>query len=104
MLRGSMVSALLRMLLAFALVLAPAGMTGLSAAAEAPVISSHCTDHPGPQRTPADGKWHCATCAAIPAQDAPEPAHKPAAGVGPTGAADHPTTGLEPEVATPPPR
>lgn len=103
---GSMVSALVRMLLALALVLAPAGMMGLSAAAaEAPVISSHCADHQGPQqRAPADGKWHCAACVAIPAQAAPEPARGAPVGTRPASGVNNRVTGLEPEVATPPPR
>lgn len=108
----AMTSALTRLLTIFAFVLMPFGMIAAPAAAQAvPVDHSamskgagHCDEQPGDEKVPA-AKMNCtATCTALPLSDAwvPLTIVKPAAPR--TLAIAEPFSGIDPEIATPPPR
>ena len=105
-----MMAALLRLLTLFALVLMPLGMTGAPAAASpipashSMASASHCDEQGDQDQAPASRMDCTAMCTALPATDTPEPAPvlKPTA---PRAiAVAMPFDGIEPEIATPPPR
>lgn len=107
-----MTSALTRLLTLLAFVLMPFGMTGAPAYAQ-PVADSHsamtmgaghCDEHPVKDKAPSSKMDCTATCTALPAADAwvPLSVLKPTAPR--TLAIAAPFSGIEPEIATPPPR
>ena len=103
-----MAAAFIRLLTLIALVLMPIGMAGAPAMA-APAdhgmaAMNHCDDMPSEEQAP-PAKMDCtAMCTALPAAEAPvlAPMLKP---VAPRSlAVSAPFRGIEPEIATPPPR
>jgi hypothetical protein len=107
----AMAAAIFRLLALVALVLMPLGMAGAPANAQSTttdhvaVAMGHCDDQPAKDKAPAPSKMDCmAMCTALPAANGPllSSAMKPAA-VRSTFVAS-PFAGVEPEIATPPPR
>ena len=107
-----MAATFLRLLVIAAFVLMPFGMTGAAASIEPmpadhsamAMGAGHCDEQPDKDKVPA-AKMDCtATCTALPAADAwvPLPVLKPTAPR--TIAMAVPFSGIEPEIATPPPR
>ncbi len=103
----SMVSTLLRLVTAIALMLMPLGMAqaaAVGAPASAAVEAGHCDEHSEPGKAPAGTNHHCAACTAIPSLDSPlaetEITPKAPLTAAPVGL----LAGLELEIATPPPR
>ena len=99
-----MPAALLRLVMLIALAFMPFGMT--SAPAMAASVSSsapgHC-DEQKPADAPAKMDMHCATCAALPADEPAEVAElRPQAPI--LISATHALSGTQPEIATPPPK
>ena len=108
---ATMAAAVFRLLALVALVLMPLGMTGKPASAQsmptdhAAMTMGHCDDQPAKDNAPTPSKMDCkAMCTALPAANAPmpSPAMKPV--VVRTTAVASPFAGIEPEIATPPPR
>lgn len=106
-----MATAVLRLLTLFALVLMPFGMAAAPAmgqpmpAHHATSSTGHCDEQPEQGQGPASKQMNCAAmCTAIPAADVPSPLLllKPIAPRSIALAA--PFVGVEPEIATPPPR
>ena len=109
---ASMAAAFLRLLVIAAFVLMPFGMTGASAGT-VPIPADHsamgmgaghCDEQPAKEKAPS-AKMDCtATCTALPAADVwvPRSTLKPTAPRAIAIAA--PFSGIEPEIATPPPR
>lgn len=105
-----MTSVTLRLLAAIAVLLMPLGMSSASASAtlvspaQAAAAPAGCEDHHAPTGAPAKVDVHCASCVALPVLEAPqETRHAPLS----APALPFPTRwtlGLEPEVATPPPK
>jgi len=101
-----MASAVLRLFTLFALVLMPLSMASAPASA-APTTSapaSHCDDHQQPAKAPAGPQMHCTACAALPAMDAPAPVAEMAPQMPMLIALASFLAGIEPDVATPPPK
>ena len=105
-----MIAALLRLLTLIALALMPLGMTGAPAVAQPMPMShhmasnGHCDEQNSPDEAPASKMDCTAMCTALPATDAPAPAPglKP---VPPRSIALMASfAGIEPEIATPPPK
>ena len=91
------------MLLALALM--PFGMTSAPAmaASGSSSASGHCDDHQKPADAPAKMDMHCATCAALPADEHVEAAElRPQAPI--LISAAHALSDNQPEIATPPPK
>ena len=89
----------------FAMLLAPVGMTGASAAHGAPAASAHCADRDEPAEPPSPAAIDCMNaCAGLPAKAVglADAAAEPAAAEPVVPAAL--TLGSGPEAATPPPR
>lgn len=103
-----MAAAILRLLALVALVLMPLGMGGAAAMARpAPAghaMSGHCDEAPEQDRAPAPDMDCTAMCTALPAADGPGPAPRMKPAVPRTLAAIARFAGIEPEIATPPPR
>jgi hypothetical protein len=107
-----MAAALLRLLTLVALVLMPLGMAGAPAIAQqmpmehAALAASegHCDQQPKQDESPASKSDCTAMCTALPATDAPSPAPKLKPAASRTIAIAEPFAGIEPELATPPPR
>lgn len=105
-----MTAALLRLLTLLALVLMPLGMAGTPVVAQTMPMNhnmasmGHCDGQPEQDEAPASKMDCTAMCTALPAADAPSPAPalKPMAAR--TMALAAPFTGIEPEIATPPPK
>ena len=103
---AAMASAVLRLLALFALMLMPLSMGSAPATAQpvATAPAGHCDEQPQPEKAPAGPQVHCTACAALPAIDAPAPV----AGMAP----EMPVmielagslAGIEPDIATPPPK
>lgn len=102
-----MIAALMRLL---ALVLMPLGTTGAAAAASsmpsshAMAAANHCDEQGNQDQAPVSKMGCTAMCTALPAtgEPVPAPALKPMAPR--TVTAAMPFYGIEPEIATPPPR
>lgn len=106
-----MATAVFRLLTLFALVLMPFGMAATPAMAQpmaghhAMASMGHCDEQPDQDQGPASKQMDCAAmCSAIPAANGPSPLPvlKPVAPRSIALAA--PFIGVEPEIATPPPR
>ena len=109
-----MAAVVLRLLALVALVIMPLGMTTTPAlaqpaphamAADHDMPAGHCGEEQGGDEAPAPAKMDCtAACTALPASSTPmpEPAIKPKAPR--TVSITAPFSGIEPEIATPPPR
>ena len=110
--RAAMLRAMSRLLAILAVFLMPIGMSG-AAAAEAVAAhgatSEHCSDRQkpddaSPSEAPDAQALHCAACSALPAADQPIAA----AAIVPIApgamALANGFAGIEPEIATPPPR
>lgn len=100
-----MPAALIRLVMLIALAFMPFGMT--SAPAMATSVSSsatgHCDEHQKPADAPAKMDMHCATCAALPADEPAEVAElRPQAPI--LISAIHALSDTQPEIATPPPK
>jgi hypothetical protein len=98
-----MASAVLRLLALIALALMPLSMVSAPAAAQ-PVPAGHCDDHPKPADAPAGPKVHCTACAALPAIDAPAPIAEMAPEAPTLIGLVSSLAGIEPDIATPPPK
>ena len=109
----AMAAATFRLLMLVALVLMPFGMAGAPATAQPmpadhaamSMAMGHCDEQPTKETAPTSSKMDCtAMCTALPAADNPLPvkAMKPVALRSTAIAA--PFVGIEPELATPPPR
>jgi hypothetical protein len=104
--------AIFRLLALIAIALMPLGMAGPAMAQPISADHSalamqmgHCNEQPTKEKTPAPSKMDCtAMCTALPAADSLLPAEtiRPLALL--TAAIAAPFTGIEPEIATPPPR
>ena len=99
-----MPAVLLRLVMLVALAFMPFGMT--NAPALASVSSSapgHCDEHRKPADAPAKMDMHCATCAALPADEPAAVAElRPQAPI--LISAVHALSHTQPEIATPPPK
>ena len=110
--RAAMLRAISRLLAILAVLMMPIGMSG--AAAAEPVsaqgaTSEHCADHqiPGdtaPNDAPDSQALHCAACSALPAADQPIAAGAIVPSALRALALADGFAGIEPEIATPPPR
>jgi len=108
----AMGAAIFRLLALVAIVLMPLGMTGPAMAqptsAEHTALAmqmGHCNEQPAKEKAPGPSNMDCtAMCTALPAADSPLPAEtmRPVALL--TAAIAARFTGIEPEIATPPPR
>lgn len=108
---AAMAATIFRLLALVALVLMPLGMAGAPAVAQpmpadhSAMAMGHCDERPTRDEAPASSKMDCtAMCTALPASYNPmaAPGLKPA---GPrTVTIAVPFAGIEPELATPPPR
>ena len=107
-----MAAALLRLLALVALVLMPLGMAGAPAVAQQMPMdhaamamgAGHCDEQPEQDKAP-PSKMDCAAmCTALPAADAPAPAPRLRLAAPRAVAIAVPFAGIEPELATPPPR
>ena len=105
-----MTAALLRLLALLALVLMPFGMAGAPAMAQpmptqhAMASMGHCDEQRDQDEAPVSKMDCTAMCTALPATDAPAPAPALQPIVPRTIAIAVPFAGIEPELATPPPR
>ena len=102
-----MVSTLLRLVTAIALMLMPLGMAqaaAVGAPASAAVEAGHCDEHSEPGKAPAGPNHHCAACTAIPSVDSPLARTEITPQAPLTAEPVDPLPGLELEIATPPPR
>jgi hypothetical protein len=102
-----MVSTLLRLVTAIALMLMPLGMAqaaAVGAPASAAVEAGHCDEHSEPGKAPAGPNHHCAACTAIPSLESPSTPNAIAPKAPLTAESVAPLPGLELEIATPPPR
>lgn len=107
---GGMTAALLRLLTLLSLVLMPLGMASEPALAQpmpaehAMTSMPHCDDQPDQDEAPAPKMDCTAMCTALPATDAPTDAPLLTPVAPRTIAIAAPFVGVEPEIATPPPR
>ena len=106
-----MAAAVLRLMTLIALILMPIGMAGEPAIAMAPAehgmaaMEGHCDELPGKQQAPRLSKMDCAAmCTAIAATSAPMPVPMMKPDAPRSIAISAPFGGIEPEIATPPPR
>lgn len=106
-----MTAALLRFLTLLALVLMPFGMTGAPAVAQplaadhAAMAMGHCDEQPAKDNAPKPAKMDCtAMCTALMAADCPVPAPAMTPAAPRSTAAAVAFVGIDPEIATPPPR
>lgn len=105
-----MIAALTRLLTLLALVLMPLAMTGAPAAASpvpaghAMAAANHCDEQNDQDQAPASRMDCTAMCTALPATDTPEPAPVLKPMTPRTIRVAMPFDGIEPEIATPPPR
>ena len=100
----AMAAASLRLMALVALLLMPAGMAGAPALAQ-PVASAseHCGEHQQPADTSSEAQKHCAACSALPAVDLAQASTL--APVTPRVIAGmSATSGIQPEIETPPPK
>jgi hypothetical protein len=102
----AMASAVLRLFALFALVLMPLSMASAPASAHpaAATPAGHCDDQPQPAKAPAGPQMHCTACSALPANDAPTPVEEMAPQATLLVAPVSSLTGIEPDIATPPPK
>jgi hypothetical protein len=106
---SSMAAAIIRLLALVALMLMPLGMSAPAMTQSAPAPhamapAGHCDEQPEPDKSPKPQPGCTAMCTAIPAAEAPALADivKP---VAPRSVSiSVPFIGVEPEIATPPPR
>ena len=102
---AGMPAVLLRLAMLIALTLMPFGMANAPAmaASVASSASGHCDEHQKPADAPAKMDMHCATCAALPADEPAEVAElRPQAPI--LISAIHALSDTQPEIATPPPK
>lgn len=102
---AGMPAVLLRLVMMMALAFMPFGMTNAPAmaASVASSASGHCDEHQKPADAPAKMDMHCATCAALPADEPAEVAElRPQAPI--LISAIHALSDTHPEIATPPPK
>jgi hypothetical protein len=94
----------MRLVLLVALALMPMGMVSAPAAAPVTSAAGHCDEHQQPADAPGVMDMHCATCAALPAIEAPvrDPELKPE--MPRFARVTNALSDTEPEIATPPPR
>ena len=100
-----MPGALLRLVMLIALALMPFGITNAPAmaASGSGSVSGHCDDHQKPADAPAKMDMHCATCAALPADEAAAVTElRPQAPI--LISTVHALSDTQPEIATPPPQ
>jgi hypothetical protein len=109
---AAMAAAVLRLLALVALVLMPLGMAGAPAIAQQMPMDhaamamggGHCDEQPEQDKAPASKMDCAAMCTALPAADAPAPAPRLKLAAPLTITIVVPFAGIEPEIATPPPR
>lgn len=109
---AAMAAALLRLLALVALVLMPLGMAGAPAIAQQMPMDhaamamggGHCDEEPEQDKAPASKIDCAAMCTALPAADAPATALRLKLTAPRTITIVGPFAGIEPEIATPPPR
>ena len=104
---GCMLTVLFRLLAVASLVLMPFGMlaTPVSAAAPHAMTSSmSCDGHDKSSKTAPESKAHCTSCVAIPALSAVAPVPNSQPVVVLANRSTYLLLGLEPDVATPPPK
>ena len=105
-----MAAMLFRLLALVALVLMPLGMAGAPAIAQqmpmdhAAMGARHCDEQPGQGKAPASKMDCAAMCTALPAADGPAPAARMRLAAPRTIVIVALFAGIEPEIATPPPR
>lgn len=102
-----MAALLFRMLAMIAIVLMPLAMTGAPAAAQGPGDPAHCSSNEQPQPEPAPGDMQdagCFACAGLPAIADPRVGDLLVPAIRKVIVAAHVFEGIEPELATPPPR
>ena len=101
-----MLSAVLRLLALFALLLMPLSMGSAPASAQpaASAPAGHCDDHQQPAEAPADPQMHCTACSALPATEAPAPVVELPPETPMLIALAGFLAGIEPDTATPPPK
>jgi hypothetical protein len=99
-----MIAAVTRLILLVALALMPVGMASAPAAVPVAAAAKHCDEHQQPADAPAKMDMHCATCAALPAIQAPvrDPELRPE--MPRFVRASSALSDTELEIATPPPR
>jgi hypothetical protein len=107
----AMAAVIFRLLAVVALVLMPLGMAGAPAIAQAmpadhaAMPMGHCEEQPSKDKAPAPSKMDCtAMCTALPATDTPLPAPVMRLVALRSATLAAPFDGIEPEIATPPPR
>lgn len=95
-----------KLLALIALVLMPLSMGSAPAAAHARASApaSHCDEHQKPADTPGGYQLHCTACAALPAMDAPMAIAELRPETPLRTELTEFVTGIEPEIATPPPK
>jgi hypothetical protein len=103
---AGMASAILKLLMLFALALMPIGMAKANdiAVNVSGIASGHCDDHQAPAKAPGKTQTHCATCAALPAIEAPVPQLGLLPKLPAFTTAVKYLSDTEPEIVTPPPR
>lgn len=100
-----MPAVLLRLVMLIALAFMPFGMSGAPAmaASASSSASGHCDEHQKPAETPAKMDMHCATCAALPADEPAAVAElRPQAPI--LISTVHALSDTQPDIATPPPK
>ena len=105
--RDGMLAVLCRLLAVVSLVLMPFGMLGAPASAAAPHVmtaSMSCDGHDTSSKSAPERKAHCTSCVAIAAPNAATPMAIFQPAIVLAGSAAHLLLGLEPDVATPPPK
>ena len=103
---ASMASAVLRLVALVALMLMPLSMASAPAAAQpvAGAPAGHCDDHQKPADAPSAPQVHCTACTALPAIDVPAPIAELAPTMPMLIALAGFLAGIEPDIATPPPK
>jgi hypothetical protein len=99
--------AAIRLLALAALLMMPFGVTGPTMAAAvsaATAEAGHCAEHGKPAEEPVKMQVHCNGCSAIAAIEPPAPVAEFRPRAPRLVTAMHPGTGIEPEIATPPPK
>lgn len=103
-----MISALLRLLTVFAVLLMPAAMVGAPAAAAstaaAQATAEHCGEHGEPEQGPEKASAHCVSCSALPALEVPAPVDPLLPRTPMVLALVQGIDGITPDIATPPPK
>ena len=102
---AGMPAVVLRLFTLLALALMPLGMASSPALAAATpaAAAGHCDEHQNPADAPAKMDMHCATCAALPADEPARVAElRPQAPI--LISAIHAVSDNQPEIATPPPK